>query len=177
MKEENDSKFVTILRGIFFFIFCCFLIQGLLVAQEIHTEESSLKNVRKNSFYFETLGNGAYYSINYDRILPIKDKVALFGRIGGTIFSEANTHDSLLLGLIVEPGLLVGGLKNFFETGVGYTYFSNNTDHLFVITAGYRYHGPKGLVFRATPMYIFNTNNGDVFGNSLWIGISIGYAF
>ena len=55
--------------------------------------------------------------------------------------------------------------------------YSFNYDRLVVLSTGYRFQGRKGLVFRATPMYIYNSEMGDTFGNALWFGISIGFSF
>ncbi len=46
-----------------------------------------------------------------------------------------------------------------------------------VIRAGYRYQGPKGLLFRAAPQYFITENNGGEIYNKLWFGLLIGYSF
>lgn len=49
-------------------------------AQEIVTEEPGGEQTRKNSVYLEILGNGAVYSLNYERIIPLQKKIALLIR-------------------------------------------------------------------------------------------------
>jgi len=146
------------------------------MAQDFIQAEHGMKNVRKNSVYLEVLGNGAVYSFNYDRLIPVKDSLAMFLRVGGNEYHGMDTNE-LSFNFLGEAGILYGGSYHFFETGAGFTYFSGSPDRLIILTTGYRYQGKRGLLIRATPMYIFNTEKGDTFGNSLWIGLSIGYSF
>jgi hypothetical protein len=132
--------------------------------------------IRKNSVYLEILGNGAIYSLNYDRIIPLKRDLILVARIGGNEYHGIH-NGRLSWNLIATAGLLVGTGYNFFEPSLGFTCFQREPDFLIVLATGYRHQGRRGLVFRATPMYIINTARGDVFGNSLWLGLSLGYAF
>ena len=145
-------------------------------AQDVNLKDSGMKSIRKNSIYFEILGNGVAYSINYDRIIPLKNRLAMFLRVGGNEYHGEDT-DKLSFNLLGATGILYGGPKHFLDMGVGYTFFMDYSDRLIVITGGYRFQGPKGLVIRATPMYIYNTEKGDTFGNSLWFGFSFGYSF
>ena len=149
---------------------------GALNAQDAGLKESGMKSVRKNSIYFEMLGNAALYSVNYDRIVPLKDKISLLLRVGGNEMHASDT-DTLSFNFLGTAGILCGRYIHFFETSLGYTYFSGDPDRLIVFTGGYRRQGPKGLVIRVTPMYIYNTEKGDTFGNSLWFGLSCGYSF
>ena len=168
------------MKYIFFFIliyfsFCC-AINGQ------NNNDSEMKEIRKNSIYFEILGNGVLYSINYDRILPIKNKLSMFIRIGGNEY-HGESNDELSFNLIGATGILFGGPKHLFETSVGYTHFMNETDRLIVFTGGYRFQGSKGLLIRTTPMYIYNAEketeqpDEDSFGNSIYFGLSVGYSF
>ena len=145
-------------------------------AQDANLKDSGMKNIRKNSFFVEIFGNGSVYSVNYDRILPLKNKLALFLRVGGNEYNGEDT-DKLSFNFLCATGILYGGPKHFLDTGIGYTYFMNFPDRLIAISGGYRFQGPKGLLIRATPMYMYNTEKGDVFGNSLWGGLSVGYSF
>jgi hypothetical protein len=135
-----------------------------------------MENTRKNSVYIEILGNGAVYSINYDRIIIQKNMTSLFLRAGGNEYHRRST-DELSFNLIGAAGFLYGDPRHFLEAGPGFTYFSGSPDRLVVLSAGYRFQGRKGLLVRATPMYIFNSEKGDTFGNSLWFGASVGYSF
>jgi hypothetical protein len=154
-----------------------FILSGAqLSAQDKSDSSGTLQEIRKNSFYFEFLGNGVVYSLNYERIFPVKRKLALFARVGGNEY-HPDESDELSFNFLAEAGILVGGIKSFFETGLGYTHFTGSPDRLAILTTGYRYQGLRGLVIRVTPMYIYNSEKGDTFGNSLWFGASIGYAF
>ncbi|MHC1777770.1 MAG: hypothetical protein AB9834_20390 [Lentimicrobium sp.] len=159
----------------------CFSIVFLFLSVSIFAQQDSLEmqemnGMRKNSVYFELLGNGAVYSINYDRNILINKETALFLRIGGNEYHGEETSVRSY-NLIFAAGLLNGGPRHFFEVESGFTWFSNEPDRLIVLSTGYRYQGRKGLLFRATPMYIINTEKGDTFGNSLWFGLSLGYSF
>jgi hypothetical protein len=100
----------------------------------------------------------------------------MFVRVGGNQYHGKDT-DKLSFNFLGTTGILYGGHIHFFETSIGYTHFTGDPDRLIVFTGGYRFQGWKGLVIRATPMYIYNTEKGDTFGNSLWFGISFGYSF
>lgn len=157
---------------ILIFLFCC----AILNAQEIPDNETGYKNIRKNSVYFEFLGNGVVYSLNYDRIFPLSEKLALTARIGGSEYHGSET-DTLNFNIIMGAGILYGVKKHYFESGLVYTGMTYFPDNLISVVAGYRFMGLKGFVIRVTPMYIYNTEKGDTFGNSLWVGFSLGYSF
>lgn len=145
-------------------------------AQLTRSTSSDAQNIRKNSFYFEIMGNGVVYSINYDRIILTREKTAIFLRIGGNEYHGAFT-DTLSFNFIVAAGILYGGPSHYFEPGIGFTYFTGSPDRLVVLSAGYRYQGRRGFTFRATPMFIINSEKEDTFGNCLWVGLSVGYSF
>jgi len=149
---------------------------GSLNAQEVNPKAIDMERIRKNSLYFEILGNGVIYSINYDRIIHLKNKMSIFLRVGGNQYHGKDT-DKLSFNFLGATGILYGGPKRFFDTGIGYTHFSGSPDRLIVLTGGYRFYGKKGFSFRATPMYICNSEKGDTFGNCLWFGLSFGYSF
>jgi len=135
-----------------------------------------LEELRKNSLYLEILGNGAVYSFNYDRLFPIKKTMALVLRVGGNEYHGSQT-DEKSYNFLGSIGLISGKSRHFVEPGLGYTYFSGSPDRLIILSVGYRFQGRKGLLVRATPMYINNSQKGDTFGNGLWFGTSIGFSF
>jgi len=147
-----------------------------LIAQDSISEKSGSVYPRKNAVYFEAMGNAAVWSVNYDRILPIKNGFALLLRAGGNEYHSQDT-DELSFNLLGAAGMLYGSRIHFFETTFGYTYFSGSPDRLMNLTAGYRLMGREGLLIRVSPMYIVNTEKGDTFGNNIWAGLSIGYSF
>jgi len=164
---------MNIISIIFPGLILCF---GTLNAQDTDLIESGMKSIRKNSVYLEMLGNAAVWSVNYDRTLPVSKNTALFVRIGGNEYHGIDT-DNLSINLLGAIGFLYGGPKRFLDAGIGYTHFSGYPDRLTIISGGYRFQGPKGLVIKAAPMYIYNKEKGDVFGNIVWFGLSFGYSF
>jgi len=140
------------------------LIFGSLIVKGQTKPKVIKMDFKRNAVYGEFLGNGLYYSINYERQFILKDNERITARIG---FSDIT--------LITEFNYLVGGKNNFFEPGVGYTYFFNDPDNLVMIRAGYRYQGKKGLIIRIAPQWAFNTES-DSFGG-FWGSISLGYNF
>lgn len=179
-----EKLFSNCLKTHFFFVvkiisivFLLHILENnMLNAQDTNLKEKETKSLRKNSIYFEILGNAAVWSINYDRIIPINNELELFFRIGGNEYHGTDTT-GLSFNFLGTAGILYGGPIHFLETSLGYTHFLNDPDRLIVLTGGYRLQGRKGLVIRATPMYIYNTEKGDTFGNSLWFGLSFGYSF
>jgi hypothetical protein len=164
------------MRGFFiFFLSHLVICITTLNAQNANPEISGMKSIRKNSIYFEFGGNAAFYSVNYDRIIPLNNNRALVIRVGGNELHNDRT-DTLSFNFLGTAGILCGRHVHFFETSLGYTHFSRDPDRLIVLTAGYRIQGRRGLVIRVTPMYIYNTEKGNTFGNSLWFGLSVGYS-
>jgi hypothetical protein len=160
----------------FFFLIACFsLITISLNAQNDSTIHSERIIPRKNAIYFEAMGNGALYSINYDRIFLLINEGAVFFRLGGNEYHGIST-ENLSFNIIGAAGILIGKHYSFFESSLGYTHFLNEPDRLIIFTFGYRLQGRKGLLVRATPMIVFNTQTGNTF-HGLWFGLSLGYAF
>ena len=155
---------------------CLFYLITNLHAQHDTAIDSSWHDIRRNTAYLEFLGNGVIFSFNYDRLFPLKEKLALFGRIGvGEYHGE--DLDGLNFNLVVAPGILCGVRKHFFESSIAYTYMTAYPDNLVALTIGYRFQGLRGFVARVTPMYIYNTAKIDSFGNTVWFGFSLGWAF
>jgi hypothetical protein len=71
---------------------CLFYLITNLHAQQAAVIDSGWNDIRRNTVYFEFLGNGVIFSFNYDRIFPLKEKLALLGRTGvgeyGTTFGN-----------------------------------------------------------------------------------------
>jgi hypothetical protein len=75
--------------SIFFLTYILFT--GTLYAQSDNLKETGMTIIRKNSIYLEILGNAAVWSINYDRIIPLKDEIAMFIRVGGNEYHGIHT--------------------------------------------------------------------------------------
>ncbi len=138
-------------------------------------EPTSSSNVRNNSVYFEALGNGGLFSVNYDRTVFRKEKINGFIRIGMTEWHSEDT-DELDIGMIGETGLLFFGPHHYFDTGIGITLWSKDLERFIVPRIGYRYVGKKGMLVRVSPaMFIINSEP-DSFGG-YWFSIAVGYGF
>lgn len=148
---------------------------GMCSLHLAHAQSQDSSGIRKHSIYLEFGGNGGMISINYDRIIRIDPQVCLVPRIG---FSEySNSEEPSRYILVTGVSMLLNGPKHFIECGVGWTfYFDSDLEQLWPVSFGYRYQGQKGFLFRFTPMYMIS-NTSDSFGNSLWLGVSVGFSF
>jgi len=163
------------MKNLVFILVAILLNFNNLRAEQGNSGDPGTPATRKNSVYFELLGNGVIYSINYDRLIPLEKGLNLIVRFGGNEYHGV-TNSQLSFNFIGSAGLLFGKRVHFFETSFGYTHFLREPDRLFTLAAGYRLQGRKGLVIRLTPMFIANTQTVDSFGG-IWIGLSLGYSF
>ena len=132
---------------------------------------ASIRDIQKNSVY---VGMG---TLIYSRMFP-GNKVGI--TLGAGIFNFDGW------GLLAESDVLLGGIKHFFEPGFMFLYslepeqvYSEDGKIVgelspFGVTfrTGYRYQGPKGLLIRAAPNFIF-------FGEDFYVlpALSLGYSF
>ena len=140
----------------------------------------------RNAVYVELLGNGLFYSVNYDRLLT--PKVA--GRVG-LMFATAEDDegDSGTFAIVPLMGSYLWGDGNsHFETGIGLAVATANFDFeggfdldesgsttgvYGTGVLGYRYQRPGGgFLFRVGLTPVFTTND-----FAPWFGLSFGYAF
>lgn len=141
----------------------------------------------KNSIFFEFLGNGGLYSINYERSFSAN----LCGRIGFCSFLSVDFVGGETGGRITTIPVLItyfsGQKKSHFEIGGGMLFGKDNADQvsgaIIDLTSfiGYRYQAPgKGILFRVgfTPfLSLDNEANYPDKGLFLSGGISLGYHF
>ncbi|MFQ5675784.1 MAG: hypothetical protein ACE5G1_07815 [bacterium] len=136
-----------------------------------------------NSVYLELLGNGVFFSINYDRMFS----ESLCGRVG---FSYAELDDEkgdnvFVTFVPVVANYLVGKGKHKLELGLGALFIfaardfdETDTDVdksgiLGTATVGYRFQPLNGgFVFRVGFTPIFADD-----GFAPWGGLSFGYGF
>jgi len=125
-----------------------------------------------NSFYCEGLGNGIYFSINYERFI---EKEFSF-RIGiSSLPSEENdTVSSLIIPITLSYFIGESDLK--LEAGGGVDIAAATKDEVFVIPtgiAGLRYQfEEKGIFLKlAYTPFVFKGKYTN------WLGVSIGYKF
>ena len=132
------------------------------------------------TLYFEALGNGVVYSINYDwRFKPGSDGIG--ARIGfGGIYAQKD----VVITLPVMVNYLIGKNGHFLELGAGggFYRFPDNIvgDYDWEAVVGatfsvkYRWQSPKGGL-------MFTVGWTPLFSNELthpyWMGISFGHAF
>jgi hypothetical protein len=140
--------------------------------------------IATNSIYFEALGNGITYSINYDRMFTEN----LGARIGFSYLSELDFIVISFKNLVTIPvtmNYFLGSGDNKFELGAGFTYVSIDKADVFIFeghggsgvagtaTIGYRYQQPGGgFLFRIGFTPLFNGKGILATG-----GISIGTSF
>ena len=135
---------------------------------------------KKNDIYIEAFGFGGFGSVNYERQLT--KEPGLGARIGLGFYTEDAFYISMPVGLVY-----LFQLKNpmsFIEAGMGITWFKedgkfvgkesvfydNFTD--FNISAGYRRHTKRNVMWRFTAGGLINKNT-----ILPWAGIAIGKRF
>ena len=169
-----------------------FVMPALLSFSQTGNDTIAEKPYMKNTVYFEALGNGLLYSLNYDRILAKHRKFALAGRVGAARMPDINYQFDYTFP--VEISLLYGKTNQFMEFGAGITFidareFSNQQENpsytlnneivrYKVMRVGYRYQEPEGgFFFRAGLMYFMIdwTNLQHGYAAIPWGGISLGY--
>jgi hypothetical protein len=113
--------------------------------------------VKKNTFFFESLGNGFLYSFNYDRIYSVNEKYRMAARIGIAVTPWWYSIPS-------EVSWLRGRENNYLEVGMGFTpintiYKGTNKKEFTFITAvrvGYRHQKHDGGFFFKTGILPFS---------------------
>jgi hypothetical protein len=145
-----------------------------------------------NSLYLELGGNGAIYSLNYERF--VRDDVSLrlgFGYVslkGANIDGGTVTADMTLLTIPVTASYLgIGAGNHRLELGGGVVFadingssssdgakaFGSASGVVGTAMAGYRYVRPRGgFTFRAAFTPLFGEG-----GFQPWAGVAFGYGF
>lgn len=168
------------------FFFICFIIN--LFTLKLFSQE----DLSRNFFYVELLGNGEYFSFNYERkfypkfmkkaTISLRQGVSLFGRIDKTT----------LWGFPSEVNIQLGNQKHMAEFGIGFTPFIGNSkldtlsvlpeghrtnfDYSFFLRPGYRLETNRGTIIRIGPMirlYHSPPQNPNL-GIGFWPGFAIG---
>jgi hypothetical protein len=122
----------------------------------------SIRDIQKNSVYL------SLSSVNYSIMIP-------GDRVGFTVAGGFN----FILGVQAETTVLIGRTKHFYEPGIMVYYgflevYDEPVGGLIMIRTGYRYQGPKGFLFRVSPMLAIDIDD-LVF--LPWPTASIGYSF
>ena len=144
----------------------------LLPSDQIPPDPASIWEIPKNSIVF---ANDFLFSItvSYERLIPVHDIIGIMLR-GGTGITLESGNELVFIG---QVSMLIGKIKHFMETGVGY-YQTFNASPSFFPLIGYRYMGVKGLTLKAHVRVAYYTDDewAAEWGRSeLGWGISIGY--
>ena len=169
-------------------------------AQKI-SQADSVQNLyatkQAKTFFFELLGPGAVYSLNYD-IRFNKKQDGWGGRAGISYFADDSQH---IFTIPVVLNYLAGKKGKYFEVGAGITYYNANTGDAFfdeqysvdysnggmvyyrrstrngvlgTLNFGYRYQPVEGgFSFRAGVSPVFSSSEFIPY----WPYVSFGYAF
>ncbi len=147
---------------------------------------------KQHAFYIELLGNGFFYSVNYDWIFIDKRNINISGRVGLTYMPHWERFTEVRgPGMPLELNFLIGKKSNFIELGLGATYFYFYEPYdkihfnflMETLRLGWRYQRPAGgLMFRVAVVPIATFSIDRRFDDEGWIvpyffGISIGYTF
>ncbi|AMR33881.1 hypothetical protein A0256_21770 [Mucilaginibacter sp. PAMC 26640] len=160
------------------------------------TVAHSLATQKPQNFYFELLGPGALYSVNYDT--RFKNRQDGLGWRAGVSYYAQDGDQLLTVPLMFN--YLLGKKGKYFEIGAGLTFYHTNTSDVFFdqqqkydATYNYYYYEPEkrngvygtlsfgyryqpldgGFSFRAGVSPIINSNNFIPY----WPYVSFGYTF
>jgi len=128
---------------------------------KLNAQENSIK---KNAFNVELAGSGLLYSLNYDRLLIIDNRMRFTMNVGTWYipYVETISDFNYMLGVVVGVNTLFGKQTHFLELGINVSYMNmkDMEDNYFhtaylPIRLGYRYQKDEGgLFFRASLMPI-----------------------
>jgi hypothetical protein len=145
--------------------------------------KSQDREFAKNSLYFEFLGNGGLYSINYERALTS----SLYARLGfGTWTTEfMGSPETKMTTIPVMINYITGNKRSHFEIGGGFLFGSLKENEVsnpvfdLIAFLGYRYQpAERGFLFRVGLTPFLSLNSVDYPGKfTTSIGISWGYHF
>jgi hypothetical protein len=146
--------------------------------------QNLIAQTKPNSIYFEALGNGGLYSVNYDRLFT--DNFGI--RAGIMYLSKVDIIFAAAEDLLIFPATLnfFVGEKHKLELGAGLVFASVSNTSSFgfksdsggsnivgTATIGYRYQKPDGgFLFRIGFTPLFGSG-----GFEPWGGISLGFSF
>lgn len=153
-------------------MFCVCL---LPLCAQTATEDQS--GPRKNSLYLEALGNGIFYSVNYDHLFSLKKnpKIGFAARIGVSYGVYNWFWGSWAMTTLPAEAYFSYGTRNCLELGLGYTslFEEDLYDGAITIRASYKYRRSNGFMF-GLGLLAF----GESFGMSIpYPHLSIGFSF
>lgn len=160
-----------------------FTLAVLLVVSNIQAQTTPAK--ARNTVYFEALGSGGIYSVNYERLFCIKEKRALGFRLGASYWSPSAS--AIVIG---EVNMVTGAKNHHADFGLGLSggnrqgsnesFVRGRTTNFYAVPRiSYRYQKPEGgLMFRAgwTPFVSLSSNSSKAV-YPLFFGVAIGKSF
>ncbi len=115
-----------------------------------YSQDEGNNTVSLEAFPIETEFTGGRFMLNYERLFSWKHNLIVRAGIW------PDFHDDALTTLITVQGLTGRNNKHNFEYGIGsaiiFDYFEEKTHYGFIpdVLIGYRFHIPKGFMFRTT---------------------------
>jgi hypothetical protein len=182
LKNILKDKYFAVLNYLSFIMrLPCYLLFAALFFKTSHAQQQEpFSDVRRHSIYAELGGNNLIYSINYDKLVKIKEQYRLSMRVG------AGYIPNVILGVPVEANVLAGRRSDFIEMGLGFTpVLGDHTKAGFtpsligVGRIGYRHQSPqRGYLLRIGVnmiafLYSYGKRSDRLF--LPWGGISWGY--
>ena len=171
-----------------FVLYCCFFCLPFSIwSQEPDSVSQSdvldSVNMETNAYYFDLLGSGILWSINYERkLLAISSSsVSVYGRIGFTAFPITFWNTTEMVSAIPLELGIYGNKKTSLEIGYGSVMFLNDADRLNYVKVGVRLNKSANKILKITPMIFFaRDKDADYADDSIsqpWIGLSFGKYF
>ena len=158
------------MKKLFVILIICLLTYSSYCQGTSGKRDTTIKDIRKKSIYFELGGNGIYYSINYERLFFSGKSAWLAIRIGLAPVAD----EMVIIPLEISR---IFGKKHCFELGVGTTFALEGPSYVDMVVffrVGYRYRADSGFLFRIAPLLLVAPPDFNIlpFG-----GISVGYSF
>ena len=175
------------------------LLNFSLITQSFGQVTEDTTSISKNTVYFELLGNGGTYSLNYDRILFSKNLIKAAARVGLSDIYQAMDKRHLIT-FPSEISFLYGKKHNI-EFGFGYSFnflYNSKSKYLsdvdfypssLLLRLSYRFQKPNsGFFFKAgisIPTVLLSGYRLKYFYSYVyvppsydpWPGLSFGYTF
>ena len=79
-------------------------------------------NLKRNSLYFEIGGQSIFYSVNYDKLIHVREKIQTSFTVGASIVPK-NTFCDFGISTPVSYNLILGKSTHKFVIGIGLTPF------------------------------------------------------
>lgn len=153
-----------------------FIAAAIFVAMQLQAQ----KSFKRNTLYGEIAGNGLILSVNYEKQLGNKPGLGLHFGVG-----LAGDKPSFPFG--AKYLFQLGKERSFLEIGAGVTLMEreiwdqnwinvgrdkkNSYGPGFIPSIGYRYHAPKGFMWRINYAPVFNKYRTE----AVYFGVSVGW--